>query len=288
MQCASPHSGRVEFGRIVNVIRRGLRGRSRLIKVATVSCNYEQESRACRKKSFQSNIRIASGACTCAVAASKAYAQSSPASPSGFSFDQAKNALEPVSNFLASLLSIVSQVWGYLMDHPPAIVLLSTLIASYVAIRSIASQREMTRLRETFVTLDKSIRDKDIIDTNIEFKNIRNDLKNTKESIAKYHNPLNEGDVKKATTLGTLMKDYENLAIGVRYQIIDEAYLHRWMRSAVIHDWNALSPLVTAYRSTGAANAYIEFEGLATSWQRDLSFRTGKKLKKANRFVSVR
>ena len=174
------------------------------------------------------------------------------------------------------------------MDHPPAIVLLSTLIASYVAIRSIASQREMTRLRETFVTLDKSIRDKDIIDTNIEFKNIRNDLKNTKESIAKYHNPLNEGDVKKATTLGTLMKDYENLAIGVRYQIIDEAYLHRWMRSAVIHDWNALSPLVTAYRSTGAANAYIEFEGLATSWQRDLSFRTGKKLKKANRFVSVR
>ena len=89
-------------------------------------------------------------------------------------------------------------------------------------------------------------------------------------------------------TLNTILKDYENIALGVRHHILDETYLYRWMRSTVIHDWTALSPLVTAYRSVDKVpNAYIEFEGMATAWEDGRSYRTGRLLKAANRSIRV-
>ncbi|MCB1391259.1 MAG: DUF4760 domain-containing protein [Rhodobacteraceae bacterium] len=225
-----------------------------------------------------------------AVMAFPAYAQEliSPASAPGFSFDQAKDIAGPALTTVAWVIWAAVGVWNYVMAHGPAAIMLSALIAYIVARRGIISQREMTRLRETFSTIDDSIRDHDVIASRIAFKNIKLELKKSKESIAKFHHPTNQEYVEKATTLRTILNDYENLALGIRYSILDEEYLHRWTRTTLIDDWNELMPLVTAYRSSGSQNAYIEFEGLATCWDRGRSYKTGKSIKTPNKHTEIR
>lgn len=218
---------------------------------------------------------------------SKALAQSPATNTSGFSFESLVEFFSPLSAAVASLAWVVLHAWDYVMTHAPAAVIISGLIALYVANRSIKSQREITRLRETFATIDKGIRDGDFIKSRTEFKNVKLKLAQDGENIAKYHKPTKDIDITSATYIRTILNDYENLALGMRYGILDEEYLFRWTRTMLITDWNDLMPLVTAYRSDGAPNAYIEFEGVATAWQRNESYRTGKTLRKPNRHTKV-
>lgn len=177
--------------------------------------------------------------------------------------------------------------WNYLMDHTAAAGLVGALLAFYVANRSIASAREMTRLRETFDTIDESIRDNDVIQSRLEFRKIKQELSQSGLSIAKFRDPTDEADIKRAVTLRTILNNYENYALGVRYHILDEEYLYRWTRTGTLADWNYLLPLVAAYRSSGQNTAYIEFEGLATSWIDSKSYRSGKKIKTPNRRTKI-
>lgn len=211
----------------------------------------------------------------------------SPSLQSGLSFEEAKETISPFTDILAWGFSALASLWQYIMDNAPAAILLSGLIGLAVAMKSISSNREMTRLRETYLAIDRSIKDKDAIEDRRAFRNLQNKLKETKRSIGKYHNPKKEEDVLVASHLNNILRDYENLALGIRYNILDEPYLHRWTRTLVIRDWNSLMPLVTAKRSDGSPNAFIEFEGLASSWQQDESYRTGKKISAAKRNTKV-
>jgi len=174
------------------------------------------------------------------------------------------------------------------METPPAAVLLAAIAAAIGAYFTIKSHREMTRLRETFVTMDHFIWDKDVTDARRVFAAIRRDLRSKKESIAKFSDATNKADIEKCATLITIMSNYENWALGVRNHIIDECYLHRFIGGTLLVDWERFSPLITAFRhDQHNANIYIEFEGLATSWQNHKSYLTSRKLKPARRAIKV-
>jgi hypothetical protein len=142
-------------------------------------------------------------------------------------------------------------------------------------------------MRETFATVKQDNWDKDLIDARKTFGRIKADLKRDGGTIAKYADLAAEGN-EDAIILQTIMNDYENVALGVRHNIMDEVYLFRWMRGALIRDWNDFSPLVTAYRHQFQSPAlYIEFEGLATAWMSNRSYRTNRRLRRAYRKIRV-
>jgi Domain of unknown function (DUF4760) len=236
-----------------------------------------------------SGTKIVLWAALAALAFAEPALAQGPAQP-GLSLDSVKTAFDPLITIVASIIVCLAALWGYLVAHPPAAVLLSTVIASAVAIVSIRSQRITTRLRETFNTLNDDNWDEDVIKARRLFKQIREAVKEEPHEIAKFCDPnsTDEKELEKSQTLQTIMNDYENLALGLRLNIIDENFLYRWMRSVVIRDFATLSPLVTAYRGRFAnPEVYIEFEGLALSWQQDRSYRSGRRMRRTKRTITI-
>lgn len=228
--------------------------------------------------------KLAFGAAYVAQPIAPSHAQSQilqgPAAP-GFAFSDFKAALDPVASVLAYIPYGLYSVWEYFMSHPPASVFLSATVAGVIAIQSIRINREIARLRETFSTMNADNWDKDVIDARIRLKRIKKEMAQSGQSLAKYCDVDgdNEEDIAKEVALQTILNDYENLALGIKHKIVDEHFVYEWMRTTTYRDWNDLSPLVNAYRSKGAENAYVEFEGLVSSWKDGKSFHTGRKLK---------
>lgn len=270
---------------------RGLacRNRSNAIALTHAYGRHRQEIWQCLGISLRSN-QIIMALAIWVLSTAPVLAQQKETGPDpapGLTFLAVRQWTQPIADALAAIVTGAIIAWQYIMDHAPAAVFLSAILASYIAIRSIASQREMTRLRETFSTIDSSIRDTDVIKSRSEFRKIKNELEQSKGSVAAYQNPKTDGEIEKATTLRTILNNYENLSLGVRYNILDEGYLYRWTKTNTLHDWNYLVPLVTAHRSAGHTTAYMEFEGLATSWLEGKSYRTGKKMKPPNRRTKI-
>ena len=194
----------------------------------------------------------------------------------------------PAADLLAYPIFFAASVWQYLMTHPAAAVLLSSLLAAVGVFRSISHQRRITRLRETFATMNEDNWDKDVIEARTAFASIKKEMTQNGSNIATLSDHSHD-HTPNAITLQTIMNDYENVALGIRHGILDETYLFRWMRSTLIRDWNTVSPLVTAYRQRfESPNIYIEFEGLSNAWMQNRSYATGRSLKKAVRRLSVR
>lgn len=210
--------------------------------------------------------------------ATPSLAEQSQTAPS---FEAVKTAIDPLSDLIAGFVFSLSSIWAYLLANPPAAVLLGTLIASVVALFSIHQQRNLTRLRETFSSINNDIWDNDVIKARETLENIRSNISGDVHKISDYCERKST-NIAEVTALQLIMNDYENIALGVKMNILDETYLFRWMRGAVIQDWDTLNPLVSACRAKYKnSKIYIEFEGLATQWQRGRSYRTGRKIKSA-------
>jgi hypothetical protein len=220
------------------------------------------------------------------VYASDCLAQGGTTPPT---FEDVAKATKPITNPVIGFFHLVALLWHYLMSNASAAILVSASLASLFAFLSIRYQRATTRLRETFATINDDNWDKDVIKARTVFSNVKKELGDNKPDIAKYIGANVDPEVtEKVIFLQTIMNDYENLALGVRHNIVDEDYLYRWMRSTIIEDWNSLSPLVAAYRyARRNPNVYVEFEGLASSWGNGKSYRTGRKLKRSFRRLSV-
>lgn len=250
------------------------------------------DMKTCGSKTWKSYVskRLVAAAILMNAVASGATAQTrsstNPDPAPGFSFESARSFTEPFADFAAFSIFAAVSTWNYIMSNAPAAVLLAAIIAAFVAITSIRHQREMTRIRETFATINNDNWDKDVIAARKEFGKIKSELLQNGGSTAKYAEPNYEFS-SEAVTLQTILNDYENLALGVRHNIIDEVYLFRWMRSSLLHDWGSLSPLVVAYRQKVGATAYIEFEGSASAWSNNKSYRTNRKLYMSRRKISV-
>jgi hypothetical protein len=235
-----------------------------------------------------SGYRAAGGAATALwsllTAASPALAQGS-----GLSFESAKESISPILNAITLPFYLIGFCWQYAMERTAAATLAAAVLASSVAIVSIRKQREIARLKETFTTLDKNNWDQDLIEARVAFGKLKNEIKEGGKGLSEYSHPKNEDEIKQATALYSILNDYENMSIAIRMDILDEVYLYRYMRGLVIEDWGDLSPLVTAARHARSLPLlYIEFEGLAESWQLHRSYRTNKPLNKVHRKISIR
>jgi hypothetical protein len=80
--------------------------------------------------------------------------------------------------------------------------------------------------------------------------------------------------------LRTIANDYELMSLGIRLNIIDEAFAYRYMRGGVMIDWRAISPIATAYRAKYDNQLlYLEFEGLVNAWEQHKSYLTDRTMK---------
>lgn len=267
-----------------------LPGRSGLGRVYRLGCHGETENpswRSSGRKPRGGFLAIALTALSFVDAHAQTTQSGGPAQQPGLSFDTVKKGIEPATDVIASVVLALASSWNYLMANPPAAVLLAAILGGVIAISSIYKQRETTRLRETFTAVKQDNWDEDLITARKIFGRIKKEIKDHGGSTAKYADP-NEINGEDAITLQTIMNDYENIALGIRHNIIEEVYLFRWMRGALLSDWNTLSPLVTAFRhSLGSPQAYIEFEGLANAWQANRSYRTNRRLRRARRQITV-
>ena len=241
------------------------------------------------KSSAHSWYSCALGAIVCVALSENGWCQTEATPPTVLRFSEMRLLVRPATDLVVGFFYVPYMLWRFLVLNPSAAILASALLASIFAYLSVQSQRAITRLRETFATINDDNWDKDVIKARNIISSIKAELGENRTDIAKYCSPgANSGDLEKVIALSTIMNDYENLALGVRHNIMDEEYLHRWMRSALLEDWVTLSPLVTAYRYTRKnPNIYIEFEGLAAAWGIGTSYRTQLPLKKANRSVSI-
>jgi hypothetical protein len=201
-----------------------------------------------------------------------------------------------------------------ILNNAPSAILASALSAAVFAYLSMRSQRATSRLSKTFETINEDLWDEDVLKARQIYALIKKEIRAKKISIATYcyvgdsvESPgqgvsppdnaaltpeaktLRDERLKQEIALTTILNDFENLALGVRHNILDEDYLYRWMRGSLLIDWDELSPLVTAYRHLRGrpVEIYVEFEGLAAAWGKNRSYRTGRKLKKSLRLISV-
>lgn len=173
--------------------------------------------------------------------------------------------------------------WGYVSQEAfvlavTGIVAIAIGIATFrLGVRTIQEQRAIATTRLTFETIHRDIWDRDYIEKRIDFIKLRDNG----PGLAVYAEPPPERDTdcervqhtKSATTIRAILNDYETLAIGVRRGILDEEFLYRFMRSPLIRDWVAASPYVIALRAQyGIPQIYVEFEGLASQWQNEMSY----------------
>lgn len=221
--------------------------------------------------------------------------------------------LGPVINLITWPFYLVALFWWTVREHPVAAVLVSALSAAVFAVLAMRNQARMARLRETFTTLNNDNWDEDVIKARERLREIRNELGDNPGLIAKYAAEKEQASpdlgastrigglaqapptaqsptfIEKKITLLTIMNDYENIALGIKHGILDERYLFQWMRATLIYDWQTLGPLVQEYRrSAKNRQIYIEFEGLASAWERNVSYRNNRtKLNKSRRRIWI-
>lgn len=253
------------------------------------ACKEKPQWQIERGKSFASNPATRASITVFAILAQIVTAAAQgPAPKPGLAFDAVRDAIAPMLNGIALPFYVVGALWQYLMDNPPASTIVAAILGSSVAVISIRKQREIARLKETFTALDRNNWDKDLIDARVSFGKLKKVAKEGGKSVAEYSNPKSEEEIKQANQLYSILNDYENMAIAIRMDILDEVYAYRYMRGLVIDDWSDLSPLVTSLRhDKGAPLIYIEFEGLAEAWQQDRSYRTNKLMNKVRRKISI-
>lgn len=273
-----------------------------------------QRDRSCRKSSgFKVPLSLIVGA--------PIFLSATPLAATQSNHEIAKSAAEPIADVVAFLLTPFIALFNWLDSSSLMALLLSTAIAAFVAFRSIKEQRSTTRTRETFAAVRKDLWDKDVLEARRIFSKVKHEVKQGSLTIAmlgkdiglshdgeqdepddEIPNPTitqamaqsrptetdEEKFFKQQRAVNNILNDLENIALGIRRNILDEEYLYRWMRTQLLEDWHVLSPLVTAYRQTTDCDTlYIEFEGLAAAWANEQSYADKRRLEPPKRAVSI-
>ncbi len=217
----------------------------------------------------------------------------------GPSVDSIKAFIDPVISLLAYILYIFVSTWDYIIKNPPAAILLSAGIAFLIAVKTINTTRSITRLRETFYTLNAANWNRDIIAARKVYAELLRNVGDDTQSIAKYcHGSVNLENFEETertkhedicNTLLTILNEYEIISLGVRLYIIDEDFLYKSLRGTTLRDWKQLTPLVTEFRRRYSSQVlYIEFEALVNACGKEYSYRTGKKMIETRKYQFFR
>jgi hypothetical protein len=180
-------------------------------------------------------------------------------------------------------------IFGVVEQHAAAIVL-SVIVAIVLGWIAVRAERHIAAARLSFETVERINWDDDYIEKRQTFVKLRDNG----EGLEKYASTdppqgvtLDAFTADRAAILA-ILNDRENTAIGIRRGILDEEYLFRYSRSGVITDWEATSALIIAWRRRRQNPLlFVEFEGLASQWQNNLSYRTSRPLPPLTRTVRV-
>ncbi|MGH6792179.1 MAG: DUF4760 domain-containing protein, partial [Methyloceanibacter sp.] len=150
------------------------------------------------------------------------------------------------------------------------VLFVSVVVAIGLAIMAVRHERQIARSRLVFESLTRKNWDGDYLDTRMKFTKL---CEPDDMGLAKYIEKQPDYAVAEMVTVRAILNDHEIMAIGIRQGILDEEYLFRYMRGIAIRDWNRCVAFVTALRvRTQNPLLYVEFEGLATSWQNNRSY----------------
>jgi Domain of unknown function (DUF4760) len=144
-------------------------------------------------------------------------------------------------------------------------VLISTCVATLIAIWGVLSQRAIARRRATIDLITRNEADHDLIkgyQKHIE-------LALAPEGLAKWADVAKEKTVE-TQTIRLILNQYELVAIGIQLGILDYKFWRRWGRSTTIRSWKHASPFVLKLRERLSNPAiYHEFEELALALEGD-------------------
>jgi hypothetical protein len=162
-----------------------------------------------------------------------------------------------------------------MVTQEAAAIILSVAVAILLGWLTLRSERSLTASRVAFDAVLRTNWDKDYIEKRREFLALRRSKAGLERFAAETSTiPEAERDAfnNDRSVIQAILNDHENTAIAIRRGIIDEEYLFRYMRSGAVDDWEASSALVAALRRQTGKPIFVEFEGLATQWQKNMSY----------------
>lgn len=170
---------------------------------------------------------------------------------------------EPSSSTLTDTLAEIATNFGPWLI--PGAIVGSALIGATVAVLAIWHQRAIARKRAMIDALLTKNWDRNYIEARSEFVRLRDDRAALLEA-AKLANA--EGD--DASTIRSILNDYEITALGIKRGILDEKIFKLWFRTSFLDDHEKLKSYIEEIRRRNR-RAYVELEELADKWkgQRD-------------------
>ena len=143
-------------------------------------------------------------------------------------------------------------------------ILISAVLATLVAIWAIITTRVVQRRAATMDHITRIATDRDMIAAREAF------IVLTEETggLAKYGTSKPMEATEQLKAIRTVLNDYEQLAIGIQFGVLDLKLIKRYMKSGIIRDWAHAAPFIYKVRGElGTPALYHEFEDLARRLQ---------------------
>ncbi|HET9511813.1 MAG TPA: DUF4760 domain-containing protein [Sphingomonas sp.] len=143
-------------------------------------------------------------------------------------------------------------------------IFVTALAATIIAIWGIVTTRVVARRVATMDRFTRIATDKDMIAAREKFI----ELTEQPGGLAAYadDNPFGRSEEIKA--IRTILNDFEQLALGIQFGVLDLELIKRYHRTGIIRDWGHAAPFIYKLRAKiGSPAIYHEFEELARSLQ---------------------
>lgn len=144
-------------------------------------------------------------------------------------------------------------------------IFITATLAAIVATWAVVTTRIVARRAATMEHITRVASDRDMIDAKQTF--IR--LTEEEGGLAKFGSSKPLEATKELQAIRTILNDYEQLAIGIQFGVIDFKLVSRYMKTAIIRDWGHAAPFIYKVRmEINSPALYHEFEELAR-WLQD-------------------
>lgn len=139
-------------------------------------------------------------------------------------------------------------------------ILVTTLVAAFIAVAGILTTRIIARRAATMDHIRRVASDHDLIQAREKFI----ELTEEEGGLAKYATKKPMEATEELKAIRTTLNDYEQMAIGIQFGVLDLEIIKRYMKSGIIRDWSHAAPFIYKVRQEiGSPVLYHEFEELA-------------------------
>ena len=141
-------------------------------------------------------------------------------------------------------------------------ILITALVAILVAVRAIMNERAIARTSLAFESFSRTLWDRDYLKARKKFIEIRN----SGDDPAKW-SAVEQDASAEVEAMRSILNYYETMAIGIENEILDEGFLFKAFRGALLRDWNAAEAFIVAMRKRlDNDQLFIKTQKLAERW----------------------